>query len=115
MEIDAAYVLQAAHLERVLAQEVSRVWALHLAFPEARVRLLDEPHLILGEFHALSIPNLFKVEQALVPRLHVLPEQDLPHRGLVDGYAFRLEHAGYLFLAACRVIEGADRTRSLIS
>lgn len=92
--LDLAHVLQPAHVEEVLAEQLSRPGALDTPLSELRVLLLQECYLLPGELGGLACVLLLQLEPPVVAGPHPMLVEDLLHGGPADVRALQLqEHA----------------------
>jgi len=92
--VNPADSFQGAYQERILREQVARVEALDLVFPEAGIGLLEEPDLFRGELDVLAVLLFLEAQEPFVLGLHVLLEPEVAHRAGADRDTFQPELIG---------------------
>jgi hypothetical protein len=91
LKVDPANALEGAHKKGVLAQEISCVGALYLAFTEAWIGFLQKLDLFLGEFYVLAVFLLLKAKETFIAGLHVFLKPDVADRAGAHCDTFQTE------------------------
>src|SRR5512136_3160654 len=86
--------------------KVSWKRALHMAFTETRIGLLQKSDLLLRELNVLPILLLLHAEQAFVPGLHRFFDPEIPDRAGRYTHILQTKLIGYLHRTPRWVLNG---------
>lgn len=103
VQMHPAHTLQAAAVERVLAEQLPGPGTLRIPLPEGWVLLLNERHKFARQFDGIADALLVKLQPAVVPAGPAVLDEDVLDRGGADRHARQIKLVREPYAAPGRV------------